>query len=234
MVVKKYDMTIVKDDEGYCVFPEEQLAEMRGATIDILRKSLRKEKGLKLSVHMEIELGMDNGVTKIISLITKYKVITTEGEIEKSARDAEKEILEKLAGWCGEQSGWRFQDIISHHVSINTYRPLAGSSYLELPEGLKRRKGLINVKNLKDKECFRWCHLAHLSTTAKNPQRISKYKNKIDTVDYEGIEFPVKIDDIPKIEKKNPITCSATTRRSVCILFIFRRRYVMILARCYL
>lgn len=40
---------------------------------------------------------------------------------------------------------------------------------------------------------------------SKTPQRISKYKDKIDEIDYSHIEFPVKITDVPKIEEKNNI-----------------------------
>ena len=40
------------------------------------------------------------------------------------------------------------------YINILTYRPLSGSSYMDLPVELRDpRKGLINIKN-KDKKCF--------------------------------------------------------------------------------
>ena len=44
--------------------------------------------------------------------------------------------------------------IESQYINISTYRPLSGSSYIDLPVELKSpRKGLINIKN-KDQKCF--------------------------------------------------------------------------------
>ena len=55
--------------------------------------------------------------------------------------------------------GWNVELIESQCINISTYRPLSGSSYMDLPVELRSpRKGLINIKN-KDKKCFLWCHL---------------------------------------------------------------------------
>ena len=40
------------------------------------------------------------------------------------------------------------------YINISTYRPLSGSSYIDLPVQLRSpRKGLTNIKN-KDEKCF--------------------------------------------------------------------------------
>ena len=66
--------------------------------------------------------------------------------------------------------------------------------------------GLINIKN-EDQKCFTYCLLYHLNQNKikNNPQRVSNYKQYENTVDFTGIEFPVSIKDIPKIEKMNNI-----------------------------
>lgn len=40
-----------------------------------------------------------------------------------------------------------------------------------------------------------YCHLYHLckDEIKNNPQRVSKYKKYLNTLNYENIEFPVKI-----------------------------------------
>ena len=44
--------------------------------------------------------------------------------------------------------------IESQYINISKYRPLAGTSYMDLPLKLRsRRKGLINIKN-KDENVF--------------------------------------------------------------------------------
>ena len=54
------------------------------------------------------------------------------------------------------------------------YSPLVGSTFVELPDKLKNsKKRLINIKN-NDNKCFIWCHVRHLNSVSKNPQRITK------------------------------------------------------------
>ena len=64
-----------------------------------------------------------------------------------------------------------------NRVSIDqysTYRPLSGSSYMDLSVELRSpRKGLINIKN-KDQKCFLWCHVRHINPSKEHPERITK------------------------------------------------------------
>ena len=56
--------------------------------------------------------------------------------------------------WINKGSGWNVESIESQYINISTYRPLSGSSYMDLPVELKSsRKGLINIKN-KDQNVF--------------------------------------------------------------------------------
>ena len=62
--------------------------------------------------------------------------------------------------------------IESQYINISTYRPLSGSSYMDLPVELRSpRKGLINIKN-KDKKCFLWCHVRHINPSYEHRERI--------------------------------------------------------------
>ena len=47
-----------------------------------------------------------------------------------------------------------------------------------------------------------WCHIAHLfPTTSDHKNRLSKYSNHENDVDYTGITFLVTLNQIDKIEK---------------------------------
>ena len=52
-------------------------------------------------------------------------------------------------------SGWKFVRVSTLQVHLARYTPLKGSSYMELPEKLKLKKALVNVKNT-DEQCFKW------------------------------------------------------------------------------
>ena len=115
-------------------------------------------------------------------------------------------ILYRIENWINEGSGWIVELIESQYINISTYRPLSGSSYMDLPVELRSpRKGLINIKN-KDQKCFLWCHVRHINPSKEHPERIKKTDKKIaEKLDYDGIEFPVQEKDFNKIEVKNNI-----------------------------
>ena len=77
-----------------------------------------------------------------------------------------------IDNWINEGSGRIVKLIESQYINISTYRPLSGSSYIDLPVELKNpRKGLINIKN-KDQKLFLWCHVRHINPSNEHPERI--------------------------------------------------------------
>ena len=102
------------------------------------------------------------------------------------------------------KSQWVLDEIINMEININKYNPLRASSYIELPEILRNKKAIINIENKNDNKCFLWSVLAGLYPVKQNPERITKYKEYEHIFDkvLEGIEFPVKIQDIGKFENR--------------------------------
>ena len=45
-----------------------------------------------------------------------------------------------IDNWINEGSGWIIEVIVSQYISISTYRPLSGISYIDLPAELKNPK----------------------------------------------------------------------------------------------
>ena len=89
------------------------------------------------------------------------------------------EILYMIDVWINNGSGWIIELIESQYINISTYRPLSGSSYMDLPVELRSpKKGLINIKN-KDEKCFLWCHVRHINLLNKHPERILKMTKKL-------------------------------------------------------
>ena len=136
----------------------------------------------------------------------KAKTITKVNDIEPELNMFKQEILNVIDKWVSEGSGWVIHRIDSHYLNVTLYKPLNGSSYIELPTELRNpKKGLINIKN-KDAECFRWCHIRHLNPQKKDPQRIKKEDKKmINEMNYERIKFPVSQKHYNKVEKQNSI-----------------------------
>ena len=108
--------------------------------------------------------------------------------------------------WINNESDWNVESIESQYINISTYRPLAGSFYMELPAQLRSpRKGLINIKN-KDKKCFLWCHVRHINPSKEHSERIKNSDKDIaEKLDYDGIQFPLQEKNFNKIEMKNDV-----------------------------
>ena len=137
------------------------------------------------------------------------QTIINETQINDALGYSEQIILNLIAQWISEGSGWIVELVESHYLNVVEYKPMNGSSYIKLPTELQNsKKGLINIKN-KDNECFRWCHIRHLNPQDKYPQRIKKSdKSFVNEFNYKDIEFPVTIKQINKIEKQNNISIS--------------------------
>ena len=88
------------------------------------------------------------------------------------------EILYRIDAWINKGSGWFIKSIESQYINISFYRPLVGSSYIDLPIELKYpKKGLINIKKT-DQKRFLWCHVRHINSLKEHPERITKIDKK--------------------------------------------------------
>ena len=103
------------------------------------------------------------------------------------------EILYETDAWINRGSGWIIELIESQYINISTYRPLVGSSYIDLPIELKHpKKGLVNIKN-NDQKCFLWCHVRHINPLKEHPKRMKNIDRKLaSNLNYDVIEFPVQ------------------------------------------
>ena len=186
-----------------------QLQNTRKAVEYHLIKTLPSMKGIKFVETLKVtfsKMTSDGIIYKTGFFNSKAQTIINNMEIAESLKVSEQQILNFVAVWVSEGSGWSVKSVDAHYLNIVKYEPMKGSSYIQLPTELRNSaKGLINLKN-DDNECFRWCHIRHLNPQAKDPQRIKKLdKAYIEKLDYSEIQFPVTIKQINKIEKKNDI-----------------------------
>ena len=115
------------------------------------------------------------------------------------------EILEEVDKTReAEGSGWVFEKVIKLVLHTTRWEPVSAGSYIELPQKLKNRKAIINMKNQDDK-CFMWSVLRALNPKDNHPERIDNdLKNKVDTLNIEGIQYPVSLRAIDRFEHLNP------------------------------
>ena len=186
-----------------------QLQNTRIAVEHHIKKALSAMKGIKFNETLKVTFWKpqdDGWIYKSAYFNSKPQTIINDLSISEALQLTKQQILNFIAHWISEGSGWTIQSVDSHHINLVKYVPLKGSSYIQLPQELRNSsKGLINMKS-EDNECFRWCHIRHLNPQDKYPQRIKKSdKEYIDRLNYSEIEFPVTTKQYNKIEKQNEI-----------------------------
>ena len=189
--------------------PLHQLTETKKVIEHYLNKELGELKGFKYIETLKMTFEKQHGgkiITKTAYFNSKTKTLINENEINEVLQTSRQELMKTIGQWISEGSGWTIQSVDGHYINLTKYKPLNGSSYIELPTELRNpAKSLINLKN-KDNECFRWCHIRYLNPQGKYPQRIKKVdKQFIENLNYSGIEFPVTTKQYNKIEKQNKI-----------------------------
>ena len=93
--------------------------------------------------------------------------------------------------------------MVNLEIHTNEYEPMKGSSYIPLPDWISNKKAIVNIQN-KDQKCFLWCILRYIHPKERDEERLTdlrKYENSLNT---EGINFPMKFKHISKFEKLNP------------------------------
>ena len=171
---KSYEISIKNDKD-----PLAQLQNTRKAIEHHIRNILESMKGLKFIETLKVTFKKstkEGTLDKTAYFNSKPQTIINDTEIPEALQLSQQQILNIIAIWISEGSGWTtcIQSIDNHHLNVVQYEPMKGSSYMELPQELRNSaKGLINMKN-KDNECFRWCHIRHLNSQDKDPQRIKK------------------------------------------------------------
>ena len=98
-----------------------------------------------------------------------------------------------------------FDEFLYLEINFHQLNLTRGSSYLPLPDWLASKKAIVNPHN-DDEECFKWSVIAVEKVGMKDPQRVSNLRKFKDNYDWSGLEFPVSIKDIGKLETRNDIS----------------------------
>ena len=178
---------------------------VRGSITRILRNNRRTKVKLVLICNMEKPSTLGETIIAPSNFSSEIEVnLDGTNENDLFVRMTERAIENMASQQQSEGSGWRLHSIIRLELHVVNYNPLRGETWIALPKALGNKKAIINPKNEDDK-CFLWCVLRALNPRKKDSERIDKkLKEKENTLNMEGIEYPVSLKDIDKFEKQNP------------------------------
>ena len=168
-----------------------------------IKEFLRNHRNIKVRMILVCVMHKDESVDggkKFMNIGSKV-YFNTEIYINLESTDVKvilsqmiKEILEKISVFQKNGSGWYFEEVSSLEINIVDYKPIKGSSYIPLSDFIMKKKSIINIQN-KDNKCFRYLH-----PIQKNEIRLTDIRKYENDLNFKGIDFPVKLKDIPRFE----------------------------------
>ena len=183
-------------------------AFMQMARRDIL-KLMRENRQTRVRMILNCEMTrieLFSESTQILNTFFHSETVENlEGTDESAIYDRSIQMIEeRIQNFNQRGSNWRFQRILSLDVHFTDFQPLRGSTFIPLPKKIRDKKAVINMKN-DDDQCFKWSVVRALNPVEKNSERITKeLKDQSERLDWSGLKFPVKLDQIVIFEKFNP------------------------------
>ena len=104
------------------------------------------------------------------------------------------------------ESGFTLDHIMHLYINFHKLALTRGSSYIQVPEWIAKKKAVLNPQNRDDEECFKWAVIAslHHEEIDSHPERITKLQRYENQYNWGGLKFPVAVNKIDKFEKNNP------------------------------
>ena len=195
------------------ISPQDFLRQIRRTVISFMRG--RPENKVHLVLVCEMER-VDPATGEVVETVTSsfrtlQEPVYGSTDLEAVYERMTAKILESFSAYLRNGSGWMFKRILRLDITFSRNRPVRGSSYIPLPEGLKKTGSLINFQNKKDHHCFKWAILRAIHSIFKkggHPERIEDLKEHVDELNWDGIEFPTPCSErmYKKFEKNNNIS----------------------------
>ena len=181
--------------------PKEFLAYAKPPIINIFNSN----RNIKTILYLHVQMSQGERMVEFAFHSKGLKLIL-EGTDENDIYDEMvEEIMEEIDKTReAEGSGWQFENVIKLVLHTTRWDPINAGSYIELPPALKNKNAIINMKNQDDK-CFLWSVLRALNPKNNHPERVdSDLKSKVETLNMQGIRYPVNFRDIDRFEQQNP------------------------------
>eukprot|EP01052_Picozoa_sp_SAG31_P051838 SAG31_NODE_12501_length_936_cov_5.367981_1_plen_193_part_00 len=120
---------------------------------------------------------------------SNIKSINDISQLQDAVTQNKNKLIQDIPEMEKKGSGWTFHKVLTVELHIGRYKAIKGGSYIQLPKVLSTKKAIINVKN-KDHECFKWSLLASQFPAKRDGERISKYVEHQEKLDFTGISYP--------------------------------------------
>ena len=126
--------------------PQVQLHQSKELTKDFLIGELNKNYGIKINIRLNVTFMKQIEKVNVGFFKSNAREIINENDIETVISDAGNELINRISEWISEESGWVIKPVDKHEIDISKYKPLRGSSYLPIPEKIKKQRLIFKIK----------------------------------------------------------------------------------------
>lgn len=224
---------------------------------ELLKQQIDEKKNIKVNFEFsmsEFLLDIKRDASILRSMIDDTKAVAhiiSFGSFEKDYKAFEDVIyrrFEDVVGMAESYYDFRSADSFYIHdfkLEVYKYDPLRGGHATQkLPKVIYDKKATVNIKN-RDNYCFCWSVLRSLfRRNDRNPACLSDLRDKFDSLNIEGLEFPLKVQDVKRFEQMNnigvnvkyleergnkynvlPLYVSSIDPQSACNLLLWKAHY---------
>lgn len=114
-------------------------------------------------------------------------------------------ILRQLEEFQERDSGWALHKILNLTININRCESLSGSGFVELPEFVRKKNAVVNVR-VDDGACFAWSVVAAIYPAERDVGKVTSYPHYDDVLEWSGLQLPMTLKQIARFETTNSVS----------------------------
>ena len=114
-----------------------------------IKEELKKDKSLKVEMAVKVNMGRrsnDKIITASLFFHSGIQHFINTTNILEEYEKMKQKTIESFSTYTSGGSGWIFQGIEKLFLKVNRFSPLKGEDYIDLPNAIKTKRAVINVK----------------------------------------------------------------------------------------
>ena len=176
-----------------------------------IKKVMRENTGTKVYLNLVARMKKLNDETEAVHTFYSGEFEIFPGtDLDTVIEEMKKNIFEKFEKMeTAVGSGWALIKIQNLKLHFAEFKPMKGSSFVDLPDWIKKKKAVINILNKTDNECFKWCITRAMNPLGKRKKEnllTKKLREQSKIFDWTRVNFPTSFEDISRFEKNNCVS----------------------------